>query len=59
MSVLLEGLEGVVCQIADALVYAKDQTEHKEANITLHHVVNFQGVSANLENTTATSISQL
>ena len=47
MSKILEGLEGVVCQIDDVLVYGKDQAEHdarlrlvleriSKANITLN-----------------------
>ena len=28
MSALLEGLEGVVCQMDDVLVYGKDKAEH-------------------------------
>ena len=49
MSKVLEGLDGVVCQVDDVLVFGKDQAEHDARVITALEQIKKAGVTLNKE----------
>ena len=49
MSEILEGLDGVVCQMDDILVYVSDQTEHDKRLHTVLAKLQDSGITLNKE----------